>query len=779
MTCIGAAKIFTYRFIRVTGNDMPAPAAVESCKTFVRLLSQNYSRYLLAVFLACSMAGADDEWRLPFTPDEHTVVLYHFDEGGGNVTHDALGDTELTLRAKRGLWGKRAGFGSTARFERHADDGNVLVGPVDNDKLHLRSCTREWTIEAWVRYTGPVGEDGGDTYANIAGTDDEGFSLPIGFRGGWNFALWNRPTLSEGTTPVARFIGSLRRKDPNHDTSGLLFPHQRGGGYTGSQPAHITDQQWHHVAWQFRYRDQTHFFYLDGQVVRKVQLPFPGDQQGKVINDATDVVVPFVVGGFIHSQDPPFYLEFGNFEGEIDELRISSIMRYPVAHELAIVRETPPKAGLNLPYKFQLATDAAKGKVAWKLIEGALPRGLTLDAIRGAIQGRPQEIVEDRKATIEAEDSSGKTDQHTFAITVAPGRIVTESLPPSFSGSAYRASLQTIHAAEPLRWQVSAGNLPEGISLDAQTGILSGVPLRQEWAKFAVQLTDANGLQLRQALLLKVLPKKLRTIKPDENTVVLYDWQGPNGRFIKDLMGDEELTLTWTNMGGDRRISWPGREGRFPQFVGHGEHGFVITGKGNPKLDLKTCTEAWTVEAWVRRGGPFRAFGDRLREHNQPFDYGHIMGSYDNTERGVWELYLSDSDSPDGSMAVGVHFLGADPDQALMDLHPWKRPEGVVGELTDAGISDIEWHHVAWQYNYADDLHQLFLDGRLIWRMKSPDGRRLVNNRQHDAQFSITTRLDGYAKYGGGFNYLGFGNFFGQIGEIRISDVLRYGSADK
>ena len=36
------------------------------------------------------------------------------------------------------------------------------------------------------------------------------------------------------------------------------------------------------------------------------------------------------------------------------------------------------------------------------------------------------------------------------------------------------------------------------------------------------------------------------------------------------------------------------------------------------------------------------------------------------------------------------------------------------------------------------------------------------------------TRLTGYAKYGGGFNYLGWGNFFGQIGEIRISGVRRY-----
>ena len=729
--------------------------------------------------VAGAAQGAGSDWTRPFTPDEHTVVLYHFDEASGDETHDALGDQELTLRAKRALWGKRTGFGSTARFERRPDDANVLVGPVNNDKLHLRGCTREWTIEAWVRYTGPGGEDGGHTYANIAGTEDEGFGLPLGFRGGWNFSLHNREgALADGLGPSARFMGSPRGKDPNHDTSGLLFPYYRGGGHTGAEPARITDNRWHHVAWQFRYRDQTHFFFLDGKVVRKVQLPFPGHQQGKVVNDAIDVVVPFVVGGIIHSQDPPFYLEYGSFEGDIDELRISSIMRYPVARELAIVRETLSKAGLNLPYTVPLGTDAAAGKVSWKLLEGKLPQGLTLDN-SGTIQGRPVEAVADRKVTIRARDSEGNGDKHTFAITVAPGEVVTESLPPAFAGSDYRLALESVHTAEPLRWKVVSGSLPEGMTLKADTGLLAGAPTSAQWARFTVQATDANELKLRRELVLKVMPQTLRTIEPDPNTVVLYDWQGPNGRLIEDRMGDKDLTLTWTNMGGDRRVFWPGREGRFPQFVGHGEHGFVITGKGNPKLDLKTCNEAWTVEAWVRRGGPFRAHGDRLREHNQPFDYGHIMGSYDNTKRGVWELYLSDGDSPDGNMAVGVHFLGAEPDQALMDLHPWKRPDGIVGNAADVGIGDTEWHHVAWQYNYADDLHQLFLDGKLIWRMKSPDGRKLVNNREHDAQFSVTTRLAGYAKYGGEFNYLGFGNFFGQIGEIRISNVLRYGRTDR
>jgi hypothetical protein len=108
-----------------------------------------------------------------------------------------------------------------------------------------------------------------------------------------------------------------------------------------------------------------------------------------------------------------------------------------------------------------------------------------------------------------------------------------------------------------------------------------------------------------------------------------------------------------------------------------------------------------------------------------------------------------------------------------MNLHPWKRPQGIVGNLKEVGIRDTEWHHVAWQYNYAKDLHQLFLDGKLIWQMQSPDGHKLVNNRKHAAQFSVSTRLTGDVLYGVN-NFLGFGNFFGQIGEIRISNTRRY-----
>ena len=743
----------------------------------------------------------NDDWREPFEPDEHTIALYHFDEGSGDEAHDACGDPALTLRAyQQALWGSRPGFGSTARFDRQ--NAHLLVGPANNDKLELRTCTREWTIEAWVRYTGPGGKDRarnwppgqGYTFANICGSDEEGCALADGYRQGWIFYLRTaetgpESTRSDGLLPGARFLGAHSGRDPNNDVGTAFWP-GTAHGWLQEDRGRFRDSGWHHVAWQFRYRDQTGFLYVDGRMIRKVQLPAPGRASTRIVaNDAERCDIPFQVGGFVRPEHRDGWVpgDFGmtmyNLEGEIDELRISDVMRYPVADRLSIIPQKLPEAGLNLPYQVRLGTDAGAGRVSWGLAAGTLPAGMSLDPSEGVIRGTPEHTVAEQEIAIRARDEEDATDEHAFSLAVVCGRLVTESLPPAFADAPYSVALAAEHMAGPLAWEIVSGTLPEGVSLDAKTGCVAGTAVEEGRSTLSVRVTDANGLEDRADLTLKVLPAALRVLDADEHTVALYDWQGPSGRLIPErVSGDPELALTYTNMGADRRVCWPGRDGRFPQETGHGEHGYAVVGQGkesyprfesshrpDPRLDLKTCAEEWTVEAWVRRGGPWQAFDDVPLKR---FDYGHVCGTYDSRESGVWELYLSDLNSPDAGMAPGVHFRSRD--HTWQNLHPWMRPKGMVARPDEAGIDDTEWHHVAWQYGYAEDLHQLFLDGRPIWEMRTPDGRRLVNDREHDAQFSVFSRLTGYTRYGGGFNYLGWGNFFGQIGEIRISDVRRY-----
>lgn len=478
--------------------------------------------------------------------------------------------------------------------------------------------------------------------------------------------------------------------------------------------------------------------------------------------------------------------------GEIAELRISSRMRYPVAESLSIVKTRGAVsdnlnivAGKGLPFRMSLNTDAAEGSVSWHISEGELPAGLNLDSSQGVIDGKPRTVDEPTDVTLEAVDEAGHGDHHTVGFAVESGRISTSSLPSAFGGKKYAVQLETKHLADPLHWSTADNALPDGLQLDEASGFVTGTPKSHTVAEqhtFQVSVTDDRGECVEKKLTISVLPSDLADMQPDDHTIFMYDWQQPEARPVPDVMGDEDLTLDWTNMGGDRRVEWPGRKGRFPQETGHGEHGYASVATDNDKHNLRTCHDEWTVEAWIRRGGPFQAHGRSNTEHTRPFDYGHICGTYDTTERGVWELYLSDHESPDGSMAPGVHFFGEQPEQALTDLHPWKRPNGIVGDPPSAGIDDSEWHHIAWQYSYETDEHELFLDGRLIWTLTGPDGRRLVNNRRHDAQFSVFSRLDGYVIRGrdkddaktNNFNWMGWGNFFGQIGEIRVSDIRMY-----
>ena len=102
------------------------------------------------------------------------------------------------------------------------------------------------------------------------------------------------------------------------------------------------------------------------------------------------------------------------------------------------------------------------------MTEGSLPAGLALDTDTGVIRGTPEETVESRPVTVAARDEGGTTDDHTFALTVRRGRLVTESLPTAYIGAAYRAVLNTEHMAEPLEWDVVSGSLPRRHELRRQ-----------------------------------------------------------------------------------------------------------------------------------------------------------------------------------------------------------------------------------------------------------------------------------------------------------------------
>jgi hypothetical protein len=68
--------------------------------------------------------------------------------------------------------------------------------------------------------------------------------------------------------------------------------------------------------------------------------------------------------------------------------------------------------------------------------------------------------------------------------------IATAELPTGQEAIAYEARLEACVGAEPYTWAITQGSLPDGLELDADTGIISGTPTRAGVFDFTVMVSD-------------------------------------------------------------------------------------------------------------------------------------------------------------------------------------------------------------------------------------------------------------------------------------------------
>uniref|UniRef100_A0A7S4UC93 Uncharacterized protein n=1 Tax=Alexandrium monilatum TaxID=311494 RepID=A0A7S4UC93_9DINO len=147
------------------------------------------------------------------------------------------------------------------------------------------------------------------------------------------------------------------------------------------------------------------------------------------------------------------------------------------------VRQMPPSSlaypemteRLYAGYAVSLAPEVEGAPSSWT-VEPTLPAGLSLDAATGAISGAPSEVVASGTWTVTASNPAGETScELKFSVDVAPpstlsfpaveqemALLVPMTLTPSVQGQVEEYSVFP--------------DLPAGLRLDPQTGVISGSP---------------------------------------------------------------------------------------------------------------------------------------------------------------------------------------------------------------------------------------------------------------------------------------------------------------
>ena len=136
------------------------------------------------------------------------------------------------------------------------------------------------------------------------------------------------------------------------------------------------------------------------------------------------------------------------------------------------------------------------GAVVAYSITPSLPVGLSFDSVSGVISGTPLELSEAREYVVTAANAGGST-AVTVMITVnamAPGELTYTTNPVIYTVDVAITDNVPSSTGGAVVAYVMAPSLPEGLSFDTKTGVISGMPAElSEASEYTVTATNSGG----------------------------------------------------------------------------------------------------------------------------------------------------------------------------------------------------------------------------------------------------------------------------------------------
>ncbi len=182
---------------------------------------------------------------------------------------------------------------------------------------------------------------------------------------------------------------------------------------------------------------------------------------------------------------------------------IKLIVSKPQAAEGNAVKITTPSlpnGEVGVSYNTTLSAAGGTLPYTWSIASGNLTGGLTLSP-NGIITGIPDAgTAKDYTFSVKVSDNStpAKSDTRQYTITVAEAGaliISTTNLADGIQDAEYNARLDAIGGTLPYSWNVTIGNLPNGLALAADTGIISGNATMKGNYDFTIKVSDNATVQ--------------------------------------------------------------------------------------------------------------------------------------------------------------------------------------------------------------------------------------------------------------------------------------------
>jgi hypothetical protein len=184
-------------------------------------------------------------------------------------------------------------------------------------------------------------------------------------------------------------------------------------------------------------------------------------------------------------------------------------------------------ATLMGPYSAVLAASGGQPPYTWSISAGALPAGLSLNPSTGAITGTPT-TAGTSNFTVQVTDAGGSAATQPLSLTVnAPLAVTTTTLPGGTQNVSYTATLAATGGTGAYTWSLASGSLPAGLSLSANTAVISGIPTTGGTSNFTVQVTDTSSSTATQPLSISIVHPHLNSYA-SQRTITIDHTKVPN-----------------------------------------------------------------------------------------------------------------------------------------------------------------------------------------------------------------------------------------------------------